>query len=183
LETTGGDTDIVAAPERKYTSGAERVQVAEFSSKEVPMAVKAIPDGYHTITPYLTVQGVADLIAFVRGAFDAQVRFQMSHPDGSIGHAEVQIGNSVIMMGEARGDWKPMPAALYLYVEDTDAVYRRALAAGATSLREPEDQFYGDRNAGVKDSAGNYWWIATHVEDVSPEELKRRSEAYASQKA
>lgn len=147
------------------------------------MAVKAIPDGYHSITPYLTVEGAARLIDFLKEAFDAEVRFQMLHPDGSIGHAEVKIGDSLIMLGEARAECQPMPTALYLYVNDTDDVYRRALAAGATSVMEPADQFYGDRNAGVKDSAGNSWWIATHVEDVAPEELKRRAEAAALQKA
>jgi uncharacterized glyoxalase superfamily protein PhnB len=81
------------------------------------------------------------------------------------------------MLGEATGQWKPRPSTLYLYVHDTDATYRRALEAGATSLMEPANQFYGDRNAGVQDPSGNFWWIATHVEDVSAEEMKRRAEA------
>jgi PhnB protein len=100
---------------------------------------------------------------------------RFSGPDGTVGHAEVRIGGSPVMMGEARGPWPAMPCAIYLYVNDTDAVYRRALAAGATSLMEPADQFYGDRNAGVKDPCGNFWWIATHKEDVSPEELQARA--------
>ena len=139
------------------------------------MAVRPIPEGYHSVTPYLTVENVAPLLDFLVRAFDAEVRYKMERPDGSIGHAEVRIGDSFVMMGGATGQWPPMPCALYLYVENTDAVYRRALDAGAVSIMEPADQFYGDRNAGVKDPSGNLWWIATHIEDVSPEELARRA--------
>ena len=145
------------------------------------MAVKPIPDGYHTVTPYLTVQGVPKLIDFLKQAFEAQEIERMLQPDGTIRHAEVRIGDSVVMMGEAGGENQPMPSAIYLYVTDTDAVYKRALQAGATSLMEPVDQFYGDRSAGVKDSSGNYWWIATHKEDVPLEELKKRAEAAMNQ--
>src|SRR4051794_30563563 len=142
------------------------------------MAVKPIPDGYHSVTPYLTVPDAAGLIDFLRRAFGAQEVHRFTR-DGAVSHAEVRIGDSVVMLGQAGGEWKAMPAALHLYVPDADAVYRRALQAGATSLREPADQFYGDRMAGVRDPAGNYWWIATHVEDVSPEEMRRRAEAHA----
>jgi uncharacterized glyoxalase superfamily protein PhnB len=141
------------------------------------MAVKPIPDGYHTITPYLTVQGVPKLLDFLKQAFAAQEIERMMRPDGTIGHAEVRIGDSVVMTSEACDEWKPMPGAIYLYVNDTDTVYQRALQAGAISTMEPVDQFYGDRSAGVKDPSGNHWWIATHKEDVPPEELKRRAEA------
>ena len=141
--------------------------------------VKPIPDGYHTVTPYLVVQGVDELIAFLKQAFDAVETERLAGPDGKVGHGEVRIGDSVVMMGEASGEWKPMPGMIYLYVNDTDATYKRALDAGATSVMEPADQFYGDRNAGVKDAAGNMWWIATRKENVSPEELRRRAEARA----
>ena len=141
------------------------------------MTVKPIPDGYHTITPYLTVQGVPRLLEFLKRAFDATATECMEGPDGGIMHAQARIGDSIVMMGEAQGEWKPMPGSLYMYVEDTDAVYQRALEAGGTSIMEPMDQFYGDRNAGVKDPVGNMWWIATHVEDVSPEELAKRAKA------
>ena len=94
----------------------------------------------------------------------------------TVGHAEVRIGDSMVMMGEASDAWKPMPSALYLYVADVDVAYRRALAAGGTSTMEPMDQFYGDRSGGVKDPAGNIWWIATRVENLSREELERRAE-------
>lgn len=139
------------------------------------MTVKPIPEGYHTVTPYLVVQEAAKLIDFLKQAFDAEEIHRMARPDGTIMHAEIKIGDSRVMMAEASGDVKPMPAMLHLYVEDTDAVYRQALQAGATSLREPEDQFYGDRIGGVRDSFGNQWWMATHIEDVSPEEMARRA--------
>ncbi len=145
------------------------------------MAVTPIPEGYHTVTPYLVVQGVPKLIDFLKQAFDAQEIMRMPRPDGTIMHAEVRVGDSAVMMGEARGEFKPMPGSLYLYVDDTDATYQRALQAGATSLMEPADQFYGDRHAGVVDAVGNHWWIATHIEDVLPEELARRAEAFMKQ--
>ena len=145
------------------------------------MAVKPVPDGYHTVTPYLTVRGVPKLIDFLKQAFEAREIERMAQPDGTIRHAEVRIGNSVVMMSEAGGEREPMPGAIYLYVNDTDALYTRALQAGATSLMEPADQFYGDRSAGVRDPSGNHWWIATHQEDVPPEELKRRAEAAMKQ--
>jgi PhnB protein len=147
------------------------------TKEETTMAVKPIPEGYHTVTPYLTVPGVPKLIDFLKQAFDAREIERMMEPDGTIRHAEVRIGDSVVMMGEAEGERQPMPSGIYLYVNDTDTVYKRALQAGATSLMEPADQFYGDRSAGVKDPSGNYWWIATHQEDVPPEELKKRAEA------
>ena len=140
------------------------------------MAVKPIPDGYHTITPYLVVPGVAKFLEFLKQAFDAKEMFRSASPEGTVMHAEVRIGDSPVMMGEAMGEHKPMPSMLYLYVNDTDAWYKRALEAGATSVMEPADQFYGDRNAGVKDEWGNQWWMATHVEDVAPDELERRAQ-------
>ena len=142
------------------------------------MAVKPIPDGYHTITPYLIVANVEGLIEFVEEAFDGSLRGGEAARDssGRIMHAEMQIGDSVVMMSEATDDSTPMTAMLHLYVEDVDAVYQRALAAGGTSLREPTDEFYGDRSAGVADDFGNQWWIATLVEDVPPEEMQRRME-------
>jgi PhnB protein len=143
--------------------------------------VKFIPDGYHTVTPYLIVSRVSSLIDFLKQVFDAEERERIQMPDGRIMHAEVRIGDSVVMMGEAADSQAAMPAMLHIYLEDADAAYRRALAAGATSLREPEDQFYGDRTAGVQDAFGNQWWLATHIEDVSAEEMQRRAKAQAPQ--
>ncbi len=145
----------------------------------VATSVRPIPEGYHTVTPHLTVPGVAKLIDFMKAAFDATERGRFEGPDGSVMHAEVKIGDSIVMMGEPSGEFKAMPGVLSLYVPDVDATYRRAIEAGATSLREPADQFYGDRSGGVQDASGNQWWISTHVEDVSPEEMRRRADAAA----
>ena len=146
------------------------------------MAVKAIPDGYHSVTPYLIVKGAAQLIDFVKQAFGAQETFRMPG-GGGIMHAEVRIGDSMVMMSDAMGEYGPMPTMLFLYVEDVDAVYRRALKAGGVSTQEPEDQFWGDRAGAVKDAFGNQWWIATHVEDVPMEELERRQRELAQRQA
>jgi uncharacterized glyoxalase superfamily protein PhnB len=145
------------------------------------MSVKPIPDGYHAVTPYLVIKGAAKLIDFLKQAFEAQETERLTRPDGAIGHAEVRIGDSIVMIGEAGGEWQPMPGTMYLYVNDADATYKRALQAGAISTMEPTDQFYGDRSAGVKDPAGNQWWIATHKEDLSPEELAKRAQAAMKQ--
>lgn len=130
------------------------------------------------MTPCLVAEGASKLIEFLKQAFGAEERFKMARPDGGIMHAEIKIGDSILMLGEATDQWKPITGAIYLYVNNADAVYKRALQAGATSIMEPMDQFYGDRHGGVKDPAGNIWWIATHKEDVPPEELKKRAEAF-----
>jgi PhnB protein len=138
------------------------------------MSVKPIPEGFHTVTPYLLVADAARLIEFLQQAFDAKEIHRSAMPDGTVMHAQVQIGDSMVMMGGTRDEWKPMPAMLYLYVDDVDTWYHRALKAGATSVRELTNEFYGDRVGGVQDPSGNQWWMATHVEDVSPEEMARR---------
>ncbi len=140
-------------------------------------AVKPIPEGYHSVTPYLLVAGIPKLLDFLKLAFGAAERERMTSPDGAIRHAEVKIGDSIVMMGEATEQWKAMPATVYVYVPDTDATYQRAVQAGGRTLREPRDEFYGDRTAGVEDPCGNQWWIGTHIEDVSPEEMERRAKA------
>src|SRR2546425_1769108 len=139
--------------------------------------VKPIPDGYHTVTPVLQVNDAAKLIDFLKHAFGAREKERFADPTGKILHAEVTIGDSILQLSDAVGEWKPIQVPLLLYVTDTDSTYRRALKAGAISLQEPMDAFYGDRSAGVKDAFGNSWWIATHQEDVSREELDRRAEA------
>lgn len=133
------------------------------------------PAGFHTITPYLVVEDIEALISFLKAAFGAEETERVPGPDGVTRHAEVRIGDSVVMMGAAQEGYPPLPAALYMYVEDTDASYASALDAGAESLMEPADQFYGDRNAGVKDSQGITWWIATRVENLTAEELRKRA--------
>jgi uncharacterized glyoxalase superfamily protein PhnB len=144
------------------------------------MAVKPRPAGYHSVTPYLIVRGARDVIAFLERALGAvPLGPPMGGPDGTVAHAEVRIGDSPVMLSDATAEYPAMPALLYVYVdEEVDVVYQRALLAGATSVREPADQFYGDRSATVRDAAGNLWSIANHVEDVSPEELERRAAAY-----
>jgi len=134
---------------------------------------KPVPEGYTTVTPYLCVSDAAKLIDFLKQAFDAQLLFKMDGPGGRIMHAEMTIGDSRIMLGQPEPG-KETHAMIHLYMPDADASYKRALAAGATSVREPADQFYGDRSGGVRDEFGNQWHIATHIEDVSPEEMDRR---------
>ena len=146
------------------------------------MPVKAKPDGYHSVTPYLVVDGAARLIDFLEQSFDAEEVERFAAPGNRVGHAELRIGDSRVMLGDAHGEHKAMQAMLYVYVNDVDASYQRALAAGGTSVQTPTDQFYGDRSGGVKDPCGNVWYIATHIEDVSPAELKRRAQE-AMQKA
>lgn len=138
--------------------------------------VKPIPQGYHTITPYLVVDGAEKIVSFMKEAFGAQPVFEpMMRPDGKIMHAEYKIGDSVVMISDASERAKPTSAMLHLYVPNVDAVYQKALQAGATSMIEPADMFYGDRSGGVKDPAGNQWHIGTHIEDVAPDELKKRA--------
>jgi PhnB protein len=147
------------------------------------MAAKFIPEGYPQVSPYLIVDDPAGLIQFITQVFGAKEVRRHADDKGRIAHAEMRIGDSVIMMGGATTQWPPAPAALYVYVEDTDAAYQRGLAAGATSLQEPADQFYGDRTAGVRDTFGNQWFIGTHLEAMSEEEMTRRNQAYQESRA
>ena len=132
------------------------------------------PDGYQTVIPYLHVNGAAKLIAFMKEVFDAQEIAVYPRPDGTVGHAALRIGDSVVELADVSAEWPAMPCAMQVYVPDTDAAYHRALKAGAKSLIEPADQFYGDRTASVRDSCGNNWYIATQKEIVSKEEVDRR---------
>ena len=142
-------------------------------SKKIPET----PNGYHTVTPYLTVKDAGKLIGFLQNFFGGRVTERITRPDGKIAHADVRIGDATIMLADESADWKAMPGALYVYVDDTDECYRQALIAGARSLMEPADQFHGDRMAGVGDEFGNVWWIVTHLEHLDPEELQRRADA------
>jgi PhnB protein len=142
--------------------------------------VSAIPEGYHSIQPYLHVRGAAQAIEFYKQVFGATEVMRMQQPDGRLGHAEIRIGHSVVMLADEfpeRGIHGPAhyggaPMTIMFYTEDCDATYKRAVAAGSKSLREPTDQFYGDRMAGIEDPFGFQWYIATHIRDVSPEEMK-----------
>lgn len=145
------------------------------------MSVKPIPEGYRTITPCLIVKDAAKLIDFMRDAFDAKEIARFDDPEGKVAHAELKIGDSMLMIGESNAEFPPMPSMIHLYVEDPDAVYQRAVKAGAETVKELVDQFYGDRSGSVKDSFGNQWWIAAHIEDVSLEEMQKRMENHSQQ--
>jgi PhnB protein len=139
-----------------------------------PAAPPPVPEGYPTVIPYLVVPDGDALIDFVERAFGASLNSRTDTPDGRLMHAELSLGGSRIMLGESNEAWPPTRAMIHLYLPDVDGVYQRALEAGATSLREPETMFYGDRSGGVQDPSGTQWWIATRVEEVSPEEMERR---------
>jgi PhnB protein len=151
----------------------------------MPEKVNPIPDGYHSVTPYIVVDGGARAIEFYKQAFGATELFRMAGPDGKIGHAEIKIGDSHVMLADEHPEMNARspqafggsPVSLMLYVEDVDATVGRALEAGATLTRPVADQFYGDRTGGVTDPFGHFWYVATHVEDVPPEELKKRAAA------
>jgi len=140
------------------------------------------PEGYQSVIPYLHVNGAAKLIAFMKEVFDATEIVVYPRPDGTVGHAALRIGDSVIELADAGPEWPAMPCALQVYVPDADAAYQRALKAGASSLIEPADQFYGDRTASVRDSCGNNWYIATQKEIVSKEEVDKRLAAIGENK-
>jgi uncharacterized glyoxalase superfamily protein PhnB len=146
------------------------------------MAAKPVPEGYHTVTPYLVVRGAPKLIEFLEQAFGAQLSHQpVKRPDGSIMHTQVKIGDSQIMIGEESAMAMAAPCTLHLYVPDVDGVFQQAVKAGGSTIMEPMDMFYGDRSGGVTDPSGNRWYIATHKEDVAPQELAKRAEAFFKQ--
>ena len=150
------------------------------------MATKAIPEGYHSVTPYLIINGAAQAIDFYKRAFNATELLRMASPDGRIGHAEIRIGDSHVMLADEQpemGHRSPqslggVPVSLMVYVDDVDGTFNAALACGAHELQPLKNQFYGDRSGTVKDPFGHVWTIATHVEDVEPEEMRRRAEEY-----
>ncbi|WP_423128226.1 VOC family protein [Gaoshiqia sp. Z1-71] len=149
--------------------------------------VKAIPEGWHALTAYISVKGAVEAIEFYKNAFGAKETGRLTMPDGSIGHAELEIGDSKIMLAEENDQWgnrSPQtiggtPVSLCLYVEDVDAVFAKALQSGATVTGEMvvKDQFYGDRTGGITDPFGHQWLIMTHIEDVSFEEMQERMSA------
>lgn len=149
------------------------------------MAVKPVPEGFHTLTPYLAIENAAEAIEYYKKAFGAEEKFRMDAPGGKIGHAELAIGDSIVMVSD------PFPqasskspkelggttAGAFMYVEDVDAVFKQAVDAGATVTMEVADQFWGDRFGTLTDPFGHVWSIATHVEDVPPEEMAERAKA------
>ena len=147
--------------------------------------VKPIPDHYPQVMPYLSIDGAGEAIEFYKKVLGAKERMRMVAPGGKIGHAELEIGSSVIMLADAFPEMggtaaKPgagSPVSIMVYLEDVDTVWQRAIDAGATATRKVEDQFYGDRSGGFEDPFGHHWHIATHVEDVPPDEMERRAAA------
>jgi PhnB protein len=139
-------------------------------------SVRAVPEGLHTVTPYLMVNNAQGLIEFIKNAFDGKVTFVQKRDDDKIMHSTMSIGDSTVMISDTLEGMEAKTSMMFLYLEDVDSVFSRAMQAKATSVREPVTEFYGDRAGAVKDQWGNTWWIATHVEDVDPEELQRRAE-------
>src|SRR5262245_4618097 len=153
------------------------------------MAAKTIPEGYHAVTPYLVCKGAAQAIDFYKKAFGATEMARLAGPDGAIGHAEIRIGDSIVMLADEhpqmgyRGpeSFGGTPVSMCLYVADVDSVFRQAIAAGGKETRPVKNQFYGDRSGTLTDPFGHVWTVATHVEDVSLEEIGRRFGEYAKQ--
>jgi PhnB protein len=147
--------------------------------------VKAIPDGYHSVTPYLVIDGASRALDFYKRAFDAKEIMRMPAPNDRVGHAEIKIGNSVVMLADEHpemdargpGHYGGSPVTLMVYVPDVDKQFKQALEAGATEIRPVADQFYGDRSGTLKDPFGHSWHLSTHKEDVSMEEMTRRMAA------
>jgi PhnB protein len=149
---------------------------------------KPIPEGYHSVTPYLIIKGATEAIDFYKKAFGATELFRMPAPGGKIGHAEIKIGDSPIMLADESpemGYKSPQtlggsPISIMIYVADVDTVFKQAIAAGGKEQRPVKDQFYGDRSGTLEDPFGHVWHVATHTEDVSPEEMERRMKSYTA---
>jgi PhnB protein len=147
--------------------------------------VKSVPEGYHTIIPYLSIKGAAAAIEFYKKAFGATESMRLAQPDGRIGHAELQLGDSRLMLADEFPDMdfrSPLsmggsPVHIHMYVDNVDTIVSRAVAAGAKVIRPVQDQFYGDRTGTVADPYGHVWHVATHTEDVSPDEIRKRAAA------
>ena len=150
--------------------------------------VKPIPDGYHSVTPYLIIKGAADAIEFYKKAFGAAELVRMPAPGGKVGHAEIKIGDSPIMLADESTEMGYVgpatlggsPISIMIYVEDVDTIYNQAIAAGGVEVKPLQDQFYGDRSGTLKDPFGHVWHVATHKEDVSPEEMDKRMKSMAA---
>lgn len=155
------------------------------------MTVKPIPDGYHSVTPYLMIKGASEAIEFYKRAFGATELFRLAAPGGQIGHAEIKIGDSLIMLADPceEGAFRNPQSlggssvGLHVYVADVDAQFAQAIKAGAKAVKPVQDQFYGDRSGTLEDPFGHIWFLATHKEDIAPDEINRRAEALFKKQA
>jgi PhnB protein len=151
----------------------------------MPSKVKPIPDGHHTVAPYLAIKNAVSALEFYKKALGATETYKLILPDGRLGHAEIRLGDSLIMLsdefpefgGKAPESLGGSPVSIHLYVEDVDTFVKRAVAAGARELKPVADQFYGDRSGQIEDPYGHLWWVGTHKEDVAPEEMQKRVQA------
>jgi PhnB protein len=174
---------------KKRKKSAKKPTARRKAPAKTPVA--AVPTGYHTVTPYLVCRGAADAIAFYKKAFGAKEKVRMAGPDGKVMHAEMQIGNSMVMLGDEapqQGATAPQTiggtaTSIFIYAPGVDKLYARAIAAGAVSEMAPMDMFWGDRFCKLADPFGHKWAIATHIEDVPPKEMRRRSAEAAAQGA
>jgi PhnB protein len=170
---------------RKTAKPKAKKKTAKRAAPKRAARPSAIPKGYHSVQPYLIVDGAAKALAFYKAAFGAKERLRFPGPGGRIGHAEIQIGDCVVMLADeapdhgayAPGKFGGSPVSLMIYVPNVDAVVKQAVAAGGRLTREVKDQFYGDRSGGIDDPFGHHWHISTHIEDVSPKEMDRRMKA------
>jgi PhnB protein len=151
----------------------------------MPNKVKPTPEGHRTVTPYLAIKNAAEALQFYKRAFGAIERYRLMMPDGRVGHAEIVLSDSIVMLsdefpeygGKAPEALGGSPVSIHLYVEDVDAFFRKAVSAGATVRKPVMDQFYGDRSGQLEDPFGHLWWVATHQEDVAPDEMQKRVQA------
>ena len=141
-------------------------------------SVRSVPEGFHTVTPFLIAENASKLIEFMNNAFGGELTFILEDENKKVEHAAVKIGNSVIMLADAMDEMEPQTSMLFIYVDNADEVYKKAVQAKAKPVREVLDEFYGDRAGCVKDDWGNTWWIATHIEDVEKDELARRAKQF-----
>jgi PhnB protein len=185
-----GSETLIDPRVQAFSERAPNIGFADRKERKA-MAIKPIPDGYHAVTPYLSIKGAAEAIEFYKRAFNATEIFRLVAPSGEIGHAEIKVGDSPIMLADAceeSGFRSPASlggstVGLHLYVQDVDALFAHALGAGAKSVRPVQDQFYGDRSGTLEDPFGHVWFLATHKEDLSPEEINRRADALFKQKS
>jgi PhnB protein len=167
LEAGGVSIDAPADQEYGERSGSVKDPFGNYWYIATAKGEHYIPKGLHSVNIYLHAVGAPQVIDFLRLGLGGEELARYASPDGVVHHAAVRIGDSVVELGEAHGPYQPMVSMVYMYVPDVDALYQRALAAGASSISPPADQSYGDRTAGVKDAFGNHWYIATHVKDVA----------------